>query len=480
MNEQEQIPDITDAVDETKAQQADNGIYTTPDVYQTQTGQDVYGTPNAEAEVTRHDTGGMFSGDQSKNQAGGQQYGGGSQYNGDNMQYGSGWYANGNNPYSGGQYDSSRYANGNNPYNGGQYTNGNNQYYGGQYQYGNNQYQNPYGASPYGNNPYSPYATPPAKKHTGLIIGVIITGAILFLIAVFTLFYHILDRAIERKEINDIIDYYDSEMNHDDEDYHGNNYDNDYNDNNYNDDNYGHHNDDYDYHDGHHYDYDDDYHDNYGYYDDYDDDEYYTLHDDIKENLSYAIEWEYYEYEPDDSDVIIVIDYPVVVGNRVPNLDRINEVLADEVAVFTEYYEDEYANYMYGEDSYFYATATGYVTYMSEDVLSVVFSETIYSDYYDSIYCYSINIDMRDGIIMDNTDIITVDDDFSVDFRYRSDRQNGNAVEWASDQEITEFLTSPENLIIYYVPQGMEIGFNYDEGWITVTYHDYEDFLKIF
>ncbi|MCM1251588.1 MAG: hypothetical protein NC321_02110 [Clostridium sp.] len=477
MNEQEQIPGMTDAVDETNTQQTDNGIYTTPDVYQTQTGQDVYGTPDTEA--AHHDTGGMFSGDQPKNRIDGQQYGG-------NMQYGSGQYANGNNPYNGGQYAGGQYANGNNPYSGGQYAggqyaNGNNQYNGGQYQYGNNQYQNSYQTNPYGNNPYSPYATPPAKKHTGLIIGVIIAGVILFLIAIFALFYHILDRAIEKKEVNDIIDYYDSENHNNDEDYHGNNYDNDNNYyHGYNDDDYGHHNDDYDYHDGYHYDYDDDYHDNYGYYDEYDDDEYYTLHDDIKENLSYSIEWEYYEYEPDDSDVLILIDYPVIIGNRVPNLDRINEVLADEVAVFTEYYEDEYANYMYGEDNYFYATATGYVTYMSEDVLSVVFSEMIYSDYYDSAYCYSINIDMRDGIIMDNTDIITVDDDFSVDFRYRSDRQNGNAVEWASDQEITEFLTSPGNLIIYYVPQGMEIGFNYDEGWVTVTYHDYEDFLKIF
>ena len=83
---------------------------------------------------------------------------------------------------------------------------------------------------------------------------------------------------------------------------------------------------------------------------------------------------------------------------------------------------------------------------------------------------------------MDNTDIIAVDDDFSVDFRYRSEEQNGtiDTLDWMSDQEITELLTSSGNLIIYYTPMGMEIGFNYEDGWVTVTYHDYKDYLKIF
>ena len=89
---------------------------------------------------------------------------------------------------------------------------------------------------------------------------------------------------------------------------------------------------------------------------------------------------------------------------------------------------------------------------------------------------------MQDGVVLDNTDIIAVDDDFSIDFRYRSDEQNGtiDELDWLSDQEITELLTSPGNLIIFYTPQGMEIGFNYEDGWVTVTYRDYEDFLKIF
>ena len=510
-----EIPDIQDAMEQTTIQQimtetatmqqTDNGLYTTPDVYETQTGQDVYQTPDMTA--GHRGTGGLFSGDhageepayqQNTYDSSGQygnsdrQYNGG-QYRNANNQYGGGQYTNASNQYNGGQYGNTnyqygsrqygnvnnqfgngQYGNANNQFGCGQYGNANNQFGNGQYQYGNNQYGNnqynnqqygnPYGPNPYVNNPYSPYAVPPAKKHTGLIIGVIIAVAILFLIAILAVFYHLLEAAVEGREVSKEVTTYvipedsqddDNKQNPDDkrrdDDIDDDDIDDDYADNNDDDDIY------------------------------YDDDEYYTLQDDIKNGLSYSIDWEYYEYEPDDNDVMILIDYPVIVGNRVPNLDKINEVLAEEIAVFTEYYEDEYAAYM-DEDSYFYASATGYVTYMSEDVMSVVFSENVYSDYYDSVYCYSINIDMQDGVIMDNTDIIAVDDDFSVDFRYRSEEQNGtiDTLDWMSDQEITELLTSSGNLIIYYTPMGMEIGFNYDEGWVTVTYHDYKDYLKIF
>lgn len=507
-------------------QQGDSGLYTTPDVYQTQSGQDIYRTPDTTVEP--YDTGGVFSGERQADSvydgtqdrryenasyentsagdgqydivkyendlSGNDSYGnnpyGNNSYGNDpygnspygNNSYGNGQYGNasyGNNPnesvpYGNGQYGNSQYGSsasygndqygngpyGNNPY--GNASRGNNPYGNAQYgsgQYGNTAYgNNPYGGSQYGgpngpnqygNGPYSPYAAPPKKKHTGLIIGIIITVVVLFLIALFALFYHAFDEMADRKMRAQLVDY-------DDFDYDP----------------------DHDYGNDHDYDYDD--HD-YDYSYDYDDDEYYTLHDDIKK-LSYSINWEYFEYDADNDNVSIIVDYPEVSGSHVPNLDKINRVIANEISVFTDYYEEEYSRYMTDDDSYFNAYASGYVTYMSEDVLSVVFSETVYTNYYNSAYLYCINIDMRDGVILENTDIISVDDDFSVDFRYRSDEQNGTIddVDRMSDQEITELLTSASNLIIFYTPQGMEIGFNYDQGWVTVTYHDYRDYLKIF
>ena len=48
-----------------------------------------------------------------------------------------------------------------------------------------------------------------------------------------------------------------------------------------------------------------------------------------------------------------------------------------------------------------------------------------------------------------------------------------------SDQEIIGHFNSSD-IIVFYTPQGMEIGFNYDEGWVTVTYKEYEQYLKVF
>ena len=49
-----------------------------------------------------------------------------------------------------------------------------------------------------------------------------------------------------------------------------------------------------------------------------------------------------------------------------------------------------------------------------------------------------------------------------------------------SDQEITYYLTDSDYLIIFYTPLGMEVGFNYYDGWVTVTYRDYEKYQKKF
>lgn len=416
--------------------------------------------------------------------------------------YESNQYPNTVNAYGNGQFSSA--GNAYNPYGNSQYQNGantynNSQYYDSGNNYGKNQYRssNPYNSNPYApdygySNPYSPYAAPQKNKHTGLIIGVIIAAVVLFLIALFALLYHVFD-ALTEAENNDRYgalddyynDYYDDYFYNYDDDYFYN-----YDDYGYGyGDNYGY---GYGYGDNYGYGYDDNYgydydfnHDfSHGYGDnfDYDAEEYYILHDDIKEGLPYTIDRKEYNYDTKDKNVSIRVDYPVIAGENIPNLDKLNEAIENEVTVITEYYEKDYSKYMLDEDDYFIADSEGYVTYMSEEVLSIAFSEYIYSDYYNLVNLYCINIDMKDGVILDNTGIIDVNDDFSVDFRKRSDTQNGtiSSLTRMTDQEITKYLTTEDNLIIFYTPQGMEIGFNYSDGWVTVTYKDYEDFLKIF
>ena len=117
-----------------------------------------------------------------------------------------------------------------------------------------------------------------------------------------------------------------------------------------------------------------------------------------------------------------------------------------------------------------------YVTYMEEDILSVIYVEYAYLDdqTYES-YVVSVNIDMDSGMEMTNSQILEIDDEFSIDFRKRSEKQNGQSetMDYYTDQEITSMMNDDSTLIIFYTPLGMEVGFNYYYGWVTVTYPDY-------
>ena len=433
-------------------------LYTSPNVYETSSGPDIYAAPTTEITGVR----GVFSGQRnvSQNQPYGSQ---GNIYQNHSYDPGTGYYQNQTYNPQDNAYQGQAYGPQGNAYQGQAYGPQGNAYqsqpYGSQgntYQsqpYGSqgNAYQNPYyGAQNGYNNPYSPYAVPRQhKKHTGLIIGVVIGIIILFLIAIFAVLYYALQQIAENR-IHDASHSYNRYYDYFDDDY------------NYN---RSHDQDDY-------YDYDSPRKN---------DSEYYELEDDIRYDLSYSVSWEYYEYGPeDDEDVTIMVTYPIIKGDSVPNLDRINDLIYEEVEVITEYYED-YSDYM-TQDSYFSAYSSGYVTYMDEDVLSVAFAEEIYSDYYAYVNLYSINVDMRNGVVIENTDLLDIDDDFSVDFRQRSEEQNGyiSGLDYMSDQEITDYLTDSDSLIIFYTPLGMEIGLNYSDGWVTVTYKDYEDYLKIF
>lgn len=385
--------------------------------------------------------------------------------------------------------------------------------------YHNNPYNNtrygdsPYYDDPYRNAQYSPLARPAKNNNIPLIIGIAAAIVILFLIAVFALTYRVVSlyserwekshKGFEEHEFNDDRqekrqknseeeiesydrDRFDDEYDHDGyfnydeydyDDYFNDDYFNDdyFNDGYFNDDyfNDGYFNDDY-FKDGY---YNDDFGDGY----DYDNDQYYTLHDDIKKDLSYSVEFEHYEYDTDNDNVEIMVSYPVIKGEKVPNLKHLNSVIAEEIDLFKDYFEEEYADYMDEYNGYFSALSSGYVTYMDEEKMSIAFAEYIYTDYYNEAFLYSINIDMENGVILENENMLSIDDDFSVEFRKKSDVQNGEIIYLTgmTDQEITDHFNS-SNIIVFYTPKGMEIGFNYEEGWVTVTYEDYDKYLKVF
>ncbi len=206
--------------------------------------------------------------------------------------------------------------------------------------------------------------------------------------------------------------------------------------------------------------------------------EYYgEIADAIRTDLNYSIEWKNYEYEGNSDKVTIAVDYPVIEGN-VPNLEVINDMIDDETEYFEEYYA-EYSKYMMPEES-FLVYSEGFVTFMDPEVMSVVFCEMIYTDYWTDYGLYCLNIDMENGVVLDNSSIMDIDDEFAVDFRKRCRQQNGSVSDLDSmtDQEIVHYLTSGGTSILFYTPLGMEVGLNMGEYYVTVTYQDYEKYLQ--
>lgn len=209
------------------------------------------------------------------------------------------------------------------------------------------------------------------------------------------------------------------------------------------------------------------------------------------EGLDYSVEIDEKEYE-DDSSTYIYYNYPVVSGD-VPNVDYINDTICEEWESLIEYYEDKYKAALpeyYGDDyeEYGYsdgiiAQLDGCVTYMSEDILSVVYRESVYYgeylDYQVELYLYCLNFDMKNGQLLENTGMLKINEEFVEDFRERSVKQNADSVlDNYDDEDVMYYLENSENLILFYCPQGMEIGLNMEDGWVTVTYPDYEDFLN--
>lgn len=211
--------------------------------------------------------------------------------------------------------------------------------------------------------------------------------------------------------------------------------------------------------------------------------DYYEFHDAIRQDLSYQVDFEEYTSMFGTDNVLLTISYPVISPNAQGDMEGVNHVVQREVEELKEYVAS-ISGEIDGETS-FYFEAESYITYMDEDILSIAYVEYGYVDgeYYES-YVVSVNIDMESKMALTNSQMLEVDDQFSVDFRNRSEAQNGEIAYLYNftDQEITELLTDDESLIIFYTPLGMEVGFNYyyGDGWVTVTYKDYEKYQRRF
>lgn len=206
-------------------------------------------------------------------------------------------------------------------------------------------------------------------------------------------------------------------------------------------------------------------------------------YNDLKDNLSYQISFLTTYCNTEDGHVFIQVEYPQITSGR-----KDEEYLNGELYYEYEYFRDFYMDYVadtLSEDGTFYFSSDAYVTYMDEDILSVVYSEKVRyqdgSDYLSDINFYCVNIDLATGNILTNTDILNLDDDFAVDFREREINENGDgALTDYTDQEILSMLKDESTLVLFYTPMGLEVGLNLDGEVVYVTYEDYMDYRNIF
>ena len=219
--------------------------------------------------------------------------------------------------------------------------------------------------------------------------------------------------------------------------------------------------------------YNDDFeYDNDGYYVPSPSDEYYVeLADAISNDLSYTVDKHEYTYFDDEEAVGIYVEYVSVDGLDFD--DKINDAL-EEGAM---YYAKEFGA---GNVSDLSLAVVSYVTYMDEDILSVVVDERYTWGNEIQLDLYCMNFDLKTGSLLYNTNIIDPSEKLAEDFRDMTDYQNGyiEHVDEISDDDIVDYFSDEDSLILFYTPVGLEIGFNYADGWVTATLKDYEEYLS--
>lgn len=209
-------------------------------------------------------------------------------------------------------------------------------------------------------------------------------------------------------------------------------------------------------------------------------DQYYEFHNEISRDLSYQIDIEEFaEFAEGSSNVMAGGNYPKVICDDKNKEERVNKIIYQEIEEVFDHLE--YVGQELDDEEFFMYEVESYVTYMDEDTLSIAYVEYGYLDEetFES-YVIAVNVDMESGLAMTNSQILNINDDFSIDFRERTERQNGSneVLDYFSDQEITQLLNDEDSLIIFYTPIGMEVGFNFYYGWVTVTYPDYARYVN--
>ena len=180
-------------------------------------------------------------------------------------------------------------------------------------------------------------------------------------------------------------------------------------------------------------------------------------------DLSYEVLWHSENIYPDDHDQEnegnTSYIYPELIGDDQSKLNSVNDRIKEMVQTFEAEYKDAE-----------YCGMQGYVTYMTENRLSVVFQSYANESKQYHVWLQAVTFDMETGDEIPFGELTPVDDMTALRFRQQSKKQNGD-ISWLdkmSDEDLQKELQDQK--VVFLTPVGTELGLNGDDGWVTVTF----------
>ena len=202
----------------------------------------------------------------------------------------------------------------------------------------------------------------------------------------------------------------------------------------------------------------------YGYYEPDENDPYYEeIVDWTRTDLDYSIQWVVESVDPDngEDDCTYYTTYPILEKDNSNIFAAVNEKLRQEALTYRATYKD-----CEGGISTF-----GYVTLMDEEKISVVFKHNFYKEDVTEVRleAYTFWIDSKEEATPE--EMTELDLDLAIRFQSQ-DRLQNDGVEYVQNltsEELLAILKDPKQAVFFYTPVGLEAGFNYEDGWVTVT-----------
>lgn len=223
----------------------------------------------------------------------------------------------------------------------------------------------------------------------------------------------------------------------------------------------------------------------YEHYDDYD---YYVYSDCIRTDLDYRMVnkvWKYNGYKAEEygegypEDAFIRFEYFTIESDNLKFVDGINAIIDDTTTYMCDYYEG-FCDYL-GENEVFYGEGFVYVAYMSEDVLSLIFTYDGY--FYDEdseeeedeepvFYTMkSVNFDMKTGEILDMPKLSMPENELADKIMEDINSQyNTDVLEYMSKDDLVDAFMD-EDIYWFFNPVGVEFVYCFPDlyGYYSCT-----------